>query len=128
MSIQRVTFPALITLIAAFSPVTQASINTAQIVASSLSPACIQWRVSCICYWLFCSWHGWTVKTSVKVTYYLPEAAISTYHAPGGNPWSGMAQVSRLSGGQENAVTGALSHLTAGDNSLLTLYHMIFSS
>ncbi|SFN78597.1 TIGR03756 family integrating conjugative element protein [Xenorhabdus japonica] len=114
MSIQRVTFPALITLIAAFSPVTQASINTAQIVASSLSPACIQWRVSGICYWLLCGWHGCTVKTSVKVTHYLPEAVVSTYHAPGGNPWSEMAQVSQLSGGVENAVTGALSHLSTG--------------
>ncbi|PHM22840.1 TIGR03756 family integrating conjugative element protein [Xenorhabdus ehlersii] len=114
MSIQRVTFPAFITLIAAFSPVTQASINTAQIVASSLSPACIQWRVSGICYWLLCGWHGCTVKISVKVTHYLPEAVVSTYHAPGGNPWSDMAQVSRLSGGVENTVTGALSHLNAG--------------
>ncbi|WP_416776434.1 TIGR03756 family integrating conjugative element protein [Xenorhabdus budapestensis] len=114
MSIQRVTFPAIISLIAAFSPVTPASVNTAQIVAGSFSPSCIQWRVSGICYWLFCSWHGCTVKTSVKVTHYLPEAVVSTYHAPGGNPWSEMAPVSRLSGGLENTVTGALSHLTAG--------------
>ncbi|KMJ45729.1 hypothetical protein AB204_07470 [Xenorhabdus khoisanae] len=114
MSIQHITFPVVITLITAFAPVAQASLNTAQIVASSLSPACIQWRVSGICYWLFCSWQGCTVKTSVKVTHYLPEAVVSTYHAPGGNPWSEMAQVSRLSGGLENAVTGALSYLTAG--------------
>ncbi|PHM47633.1 integrating conjugative element protein [Xenorhabdus miraniensis] len=113
MSMQRLTFPVVIALIAAFAPVAQASLNTTQIVASSLSPACIQWRVSGICYWLFCSWHGCTVKTSVKVTHYLPEAVVSTYHAPGGNPWSEMAQVSQLSGGLENTVTGALSHLTA---------------
>ncbi|MDC9606683.1 TIGR03756 family integrating conjugative element protein [Xenorhabdus griffiniae] len=114
MKTQRLAFPVVITLMAAFAPFAQASLNTAQIVASSLSPSCIQWRVSGICYWLFCSWHGCTVKTSVKVTHYLPEAVVSTYHAPGGNPWADMAQVSRLSGGPENAVTGALSHLTAG--------------
>ncbi|WP_262947439.1 TIGR03756 family integrating conjugative element protein [Xenorhabdus indica] len=114
MSLQRVTFPALITLIAAFTPVTQASINTAQIVISSLSPSCIQWRVSGICYWLLCGLHGCTVKTSVKVTHYLPEAVVSTYQAPSGNPWIEMSQVSRLSGGVENTVTGALSHLNAG--------------
>ncbi len=113
MSIQRVTFPALITLIAAFSPVTQASINTAQIVASSVSPSCIQWRVSGICYWLLCGLHGCTVKTSVKVTHYLPEVVVSTYQTPGGNPWSEVAQVSQLSGGVENTVSGALSHLSA---------------
>ncbi|PHM64178.1 integrating conjugative element protein [Xenorhabdus stockiae] len=114
MSLQRVTFPALITLIAAFSPVTQASINTVQIVAGSLSPSCIQWRVSGLCYWLLCGLHGCTVKTSVKVTHYLPEVVVSTYHASGGNPWTEMAQVSQLSGGLENAVTGAFSHLNAG--------------
>ncbi|WP_340621568.1 TIGR03756 family integrating conjugative element protein [Xenorhabdus budapestensis] len=114
MKIPRLAFPVVITLVAAFAPFAQASLNTAQIVASSLSPSCIQWRVSGLCYWLFCSWHGCTVKTSVKVTHYLPEAVVSTYHAPGGNPWTEMAQVSRLSGGLENAVIGMLSHLTAG--------------
>ncbi|CDG16807.1 TIGR03756 family integrating conjugative element protein [Xenorhabdus doucetiae] len=114
MNTPRLALPIVITLIAAFAPVTQAAINTAQIVASSISPSCIQWRVSGICYWLFCSWHGCTVKTSVKVTHYLPEAVVSTYHAPGGNPWSEMARLSSLSGGVENAVTGALSHLTSG--------------
>ncbi len=114
MNTPRFVFPVVITLIAAFAPVTQAAINTAQIVAGSLSPDCIQWRVSGICYWLFCSWHGCTVKTSVKVTHYIPEVVVSTYQTPGGNPWSDMAQVSQLSGGLENAVTGALAHLTSG--------------
>ncbi|MCG3472144.1 TIGR03756 family integrating conjugative element protein [Xenorhabdus bovienii] len=107
-------FPIAITLMAALSPAAMASINTAQIVASSVSPPCISWRVSGICYWLFCSWHGCTVKTSVKVTHFIPEAVVSTYQASGGNPWLEMAQVSPLSGSVENAVTGALSHLTAG--------------
>ncbi|MDE9541169.1 TIGR03756 family integrating conjugative element protein [Xenorhabdus bovienii] len=114
MKTSRLAFPVVITLAAACAPVTQAAINTAKIVAGSLSPACIQWRVSGICYWLFCSWHGCTVKTSVKVTHFLPQAVVSTYHAPGGNPWSEMAQISPLSGGLENAVTGALSRLTTG--------------
>ncbi|PHM37799.1 integrating conjugative element protein [Xenorhabdus mauleonii] len=114
MNPSRIAFPVLITLVAAFAPATQAAINTAQIVASSLSPACIQWRVSGICYWLFCSWHGCTVKTSVKVTHFLPQTVVATYHGSGGNPWSDMAQISALSGGLENTVTGALAHLTAG--------------
>ncbi|CDM88618.1 TIGR03756 family integrating conjugative element protein [Xenorhabdus bovienii] len=97
MNTPRFIFPGVITLVAAFAPVTQASINTAQIVASSFSPTCIQWRISGLCYWLFCSWHGCTVKTSVKVTHFLPQAVISTYHAPGGNPWSEMATLSPLS-------------------------------
>ncbi|WP_415668768.1 TIGR03756 family integrating conjugative element protein, partial [Xenorhabdus nematophila] len=106
MKTSRLAFPVVITLVAAFAPFSQATLNTAQIVAGSVSPACIQWRVSGICYWLFCSWHGCTVKTSVKVTHFLPQAVVSTYHAPGGNPWSEMAQISPLSGGLENALSG----------------------
>ena len=34
-------------------PVAEASLNTAQIVASAASQSCISWRVSGICYWLF---------------------------------------------------------------------------
>ncbi|MBI6549761.1 TIGR03756 family integrating conjugative element protein [Xenorhabdus lircayensis] len=114
MNSSRIAFPVSITLVAAFTPVTQAAINTAQIVASSLSPTCIQWQVSGICYWLFCSWHGCTVKTSVKVTHFLPQTVVSTYHGPGGNPWSEMAQISSISGGLENTVTSALSNFTTG--------------
>ncbi len=54
------------------------------------------------------------MKTSVKVTHFLPQAVVSTYHAPGGNPWSEMAHISPLSGGLETVVTGALSGLTTG--------------
>ncbi|MBD2816433.1 TIGR03756 family integrating conjugative element protein [Xenorhabdus sp. Flor] len=114
MKRQHVTFPVIITLITAFSSVAQASLNTAQIVAASLSPGCIQWRVSGLCYWLLCGWHGCTVKTSVRVTHFLPQAVVSTYHVPSGNPWSEMATFSPLSGGLENTVTSALSGLTAG--------------
>ncbi|WP_275381889.1 TIGR03756 family integrating conjugative element protein [Xenorhabdus bovienii] len=114
MKTSRLAFPVVITLAVAFTPFSQAAINTAQIVASSISPSCIQWRVSGICYWLFCSWHGCTVKISVKVTHFLPQAVVSTYHAPCGNPWSEMAQISPLSGGLETAVTGVLSHLSTG--------------
>ncbi|OTA19823.1 integrating conjugative element protein [Xenorhabdus beddingii] len=114
LPVRLASFPMVITLMAAFSPAVQASINTAQIIAGSVSPSCLSWRVSGICYWLFCTWHGCTVKTSVRVSHYLPEAVVSTYHAAGGNPWSEMAQVSQLSGGAENAVTGAFSHLSTG--------------
>lgn len=98
----------------AFMPATEASLNTAQIVASAVSQSCISWRVSGICYWLLCTPWGCKVRTSVRVTHYIPEAVVSTYHAPGGNPWTEMSPVSQASGGIENAVTGALAGLPAG--------------
>lgn len=92
----------------------QAALNTASIVASSISPSCISWRISGICYWLMCTPFGCTVKTSIKVRHFIPEAVVSTYQASGGNPWTEMSLVSQTAGGVENAVTGALSGLAAG--------------
>ncbi|ECI4353913.1 TIGR03756 family integrating conjugative element protein [Salmonella enterica subsp. enterica] len=92
----------------------QAALNTASIVASSISLSCISWRISGICYWLMCTPFGCTVKTSIKVHHFIPEAVVSTYQASGGNPWTEMSLVSQTAGGVENAVTGALSGLAAG--------------
>ena len=76
------------------------SLNTASIIASTAAPDYISWRVSGICYWLYCSASGCTVRISVKVTHFIPEVVISTYTAPGGNPrkrcrWSAGPQVAR---------------------------------
>ncbi|HBD1844099.1 TPA: TIGR03756 family integrating conjugative element protein [Salmonella enterica] len=99
-------------LLASLQPVQ--AINTPQIMASAVSMDCIEWRISGVCYWLFCTAFGCSVRTSVRVTHYIPEAVVSTYVAPGGNPWQEMAMVSQASGGIENAVTGALAGLDAG--------------
>lgn len=90
------------------------SLNTASIIASTAAPDYISWRVSGICYWLYCSASGCTVRISVKVTHFIPEVVISTYTAPGGNPRKEMSLVSRTAGGPENAITDGLSGLSAG--------------
>ncbi|EAP0853343.1 TIGR03756 family integrating conjugative element protein [Salmonella enterica subsp. enterica serovar Oranienburg] len=95
-------------------PAVNAAINTATIVASSPSPSCISWRVSGICYWLLCTPFGCTVKTSIKVTHFIPETVVSVYQDKGKNPWTEMALVSGTSGGVENAISGALAGLSAG--------------
>ena len=40
------------------------ALNTATIVSSTLSPDCLEYRVVGICYWLFCTWTGCTVRIS----------------------------------------------------------------
>ncbi|WP_127958549.1 TIGR03756 family integrating conjugative element protein [Serratia microhaemolytica] len=101
------------TLFTATLPATVAAMNTAQIAASALTQDCISWRVSGVCYWLFCSMFGCTVKTSVKVTHFIPEVVVSTYGTPGGNPWKEMALVSKTSGGMENLLTSSLTGFSA---------------
>ncbi|EJB1016117.1 TIGR03756 family integrating conjugative element protein [Salmonella enterica] len=95
-------------------PPVNAAINTATIVASSASPSCISWRVSGICYWLLCTPFGCTVKTSIKVTHFIPETVVSVYQDKGKTPWTEMALVRGASGGVENAISGALAGLSAG--------------
>ncbi|MEF9676532.1 TIGR03756 family integrating conjugative element protein [Pectobacterium aroidearum] len=63
------------------------ALNTATIVASSLSPDCLEYRVTGICYWLLCTKFGCSVRTSVKVRHYVPDAVVSSYSNTGDNPW-----------------------------------------
>ena len=63
------------------------ALNTATIVTSTLSPDCLEYRVTGICYWLYCTWTGCTVRTSVKVRHYIPDAVVSSYSNTGENPW-----------------------------------------
>lgn len=67
------------------------AVNTAQIIASSLSPDCLHYRIVGLCYWLSCSPFGCTVRTSVKVKHNLPDLVVSAYAVPGHNPWQEMA-------------------------------------
>ena len=43
------------------------ALDTATIVSSALSPDCLEYRVVGICYWLYCTPFGCSVRTSVKV-------------------------------------------------------------
>ncbi|MEN1398748.1 TIGR03756 family integrating conjugative element protein [Pseudomonas aeruginosa] len=70
------------------------ALNTATIITSALSPDCLEYRVVGICYWLFCSWGGCTVRTSVKVRHYIPDAVVSSYSNTGENPWIEMRLMS----------------------------------
>jgi len=63
------------------------ALNTAAIVSSVASPDCLEYRVVGICYWLYCTWTGCTVRTSVKVRHYVPDAVVSSYSNTGENPW-----------------------------------------
>ena len=69
------------------------AITTATITQSAMAPDCVEYRVVGVCYWLFCTWTGCTVRTSVKVRHYVPDLVVSAYNNPGDNPWSEMSFV-----------------------------------
>ncbi|MBJ9136094.1 TIGR03756 family integrating conjugative element protein [Citrobacter farmeri] len=93
---------------------TMASVNTASLLSSAASPDCISWRVSGICYWLLCTPFGCSVKTSVKVTHFIPEAVVSAYLNPGNNPWTEMASISDMAGEAESALSGITAGVPTG--------------
>lgn len=64
------------------------ALNTATIVSSVMSPDCLEYRVVGICYWLYCTYGGCSVRTPVKVRHYVPDAVVSSYSNTGENPGS----------------------------------------
>lgn len=70
------------------------AIDTATITTSALSPDCLSYRVVGICFWLACSILGCEVRTSVRVSHYVPDAVVSSYSNTGQNPWTDVASMS----------------------------------
>jgi integrating conjugative element protein (TIGR03756 family) len=65
------------------------TITTAQIMSRTVSaaPSCAAWRVSGVCFWLRCTLWSCSVKTSIRISHYVPEAVVSTFHDENTHPW-----------------------------------------
>ncbi|HEY3592205.1 MAG TPA: TIGR03756 family integrating conjugative element protein [Buttiauxella sp.] len=90
-----------------------ASVDTASLISSAASVSCIGWKVKGVCYWLLCTPIGCSVKTSVKVEHFIPEAVVSAYSGPGDNPWTEMSAVSGAVSSGESSIIGSLSGVSA---------------
>ena len=86
------------------------ALNTATIVSSTLSPDCLEYRVSGICYWLYCTWTGCTVRTSIKVSHYVPDAVVSSYANTGANPWTEVRAMSAPNATAQGGGDGTTNH------------------
>lgn len=86
------------------------ALNTAAIISSSLSPDCLEYRVTGICYWLLCTKFGCTVRTSVKVRHYVPDAVVSSYANTGENPWLEVRAMSQTNTTARSGGDGTSNH------------------
>jgi len=86
------------------------ALNTATIMASTLSPNCLEYRVTGICYWLYCTLTGCTVRTSVKVRHYVPDAVVSSYSNTGENPWIEVRAMSQPNATAQAGGDGTTNH------------------
>lgn len=91
---RRHRLPAAASLILLAVAGSATAIDSATLASSSLSPDCLAYRVSGVCYWLRCTPYGCKVKTSVKVRHYVPDAVVSSYADTGNNPWRELALMS----------------------------------
>jgi integrating conjugative element protein (TIGR03756 family) len=79
------------------------ALDTSSIVSSALSPDCLEYRVVGICYWLYCTYGSCSVRTSIKVRHYIPDAVVSSYSNTGENPWT---EVKSMSSSNSSAQAG----------------------
>lgn len=65
------------------------AITTPQILGQTIAamPSCLSYQVKGMCFFLFCTWKGCTIRTSVRVSHYVPDAIVSTYNDPLMHPW-----------------------------------------
>ena len=74
------------------------ALETTAIVSSVASSDCLDYRIVGLCYWLYCTYGGCSVRTSVKVRHYVPDAVVSSYANTGENPWNEVRSMSQPNG------------------------------
>lgn len=64
----------------------QSTITTPEIAAAATTFACMQWRISGVCFWLRCS-ISCSVETSIRVSHFSPDLVVTAYSPLGESPW-----------------------------------------
>lgn len=81
--------------------------NSLELQETSLSFSCIDWELTGTCFWLKCKAlpPSCSIKTSLKVRHYNPDAVVQVYQTPGKVPWNEMAFVSELAALDQSGAT-----------------------
>lgn len=85
------------------------TITTSEIISSvSLDPSCLNYCITGVCVWLFCTIFGCEVETSIQVAHYNPDLVVSVFDEPGENPWT---EVEAIFGNLEKQASDSLINL-----------------
>lgn len=86
---------ASLAMIAAPSQQAQASTNTLAILGNSMAayPSCFEFEVKGMCFFLYCTTFYCTIRASLLVSHYVPDAIVSTYNEVTLHPWGDIARV-----------------------------------
>ncbi len=85
-------------------------VTSATLIASSMSPECLEYKVVGICYWLLCTPFACKVKTSTKVRHFVPDAVVSSYSNTGENPWIEVSSLSSSTSFAQDGGDGTTNH------------------
>ncbi|KQP14775.1 hypothetical protein ASF43_11950 [Pseudorhodoferax sp. Leaf267] len=94
-----------------------ASTNTSAIMGATISalPSCLAYRVTGVCFWLRCTIFGCSVKTSIRVSHYVPDVVVSTFNAPEQHPWADVGKpIAGVMTGLGSSFMGSLLDSSAG--------------
>lgn len=73
----------------AVTPAAQAEITTPQILTRTIQayPSCLKYKVKGVCFFLHCGWTGCSIRTSIRIEHFVPDAIVSTYNSATLHPW-----------------------------------------
>lgn len=96
---------------------TMAGTTTPAIIANTAKAAlsCVSYSVEGVCFFLSCGWTGCWIRTSIKISHYVPDVVVSTYNEPLRHPWTDIGTVvatTLTTAG--SALTGRLLDSSAG--------------
>ncbi len=95
-----------------------AGITTPTVIANTVAavPSCLSYKVEGICFFLYCSWKsGCRIRTSIKISHYVPDVVVSTYNSPQTHPWKDVGvPVSSGLAKAGSTLLGSLSDSSAG--------------
>lgn len=74
----------------ALAPRPAQAITTPEILTKTITsyPSCLKYQVKGVCFFLKCGWTGCSIRTSIRIEHYVPDAIVSTYHEPLQHPWT----------------------------------------
>jgi len=83
-------------------------ISSSEIISSSASLACMQYRIIGLCFWYV---YPYDVEVSLKVGHYNPDLVVSAYNGVGGNPWT---EARATSGSIQSSAASAIFSILGG--------------
>lgn len=95
----------------------QAGTSTPAIIGNTVAAAlsCTSYAVEGVCFFLHCNLKGCWIRTSIKISHYVPDVVVSTYNEPLRHPWADLGTVVATSlTAAGSALTGQLLDSSAG--------------